>query len=125
MSLINVNGLTSGAAGELEDGAEEGVRAVLESLINVSSRVGFGGGASGATGELEDGAEEGVRAVLDVVHRRELLLAVAAPVPGRHEDHPRRADRRHVLGVVARARQDVAVPGASSLRRALDRGDHV
>src|SRR2546429_9310001 len=58
---------------------------------------------------FERDEEEGVRAVLDVVHGRELLFAVAAPAARGHEDHPRGADRRHVLGVVAGAGEDAAV----------------
>src|SRR2546422_7186319 len=80
---------------------------------------------SGPFSQLERGEEKGVRAILDVVHGRELLFAVAAPAARGHEDHPRGADRRHVLGVVAGARQDAAVAHAARLRRPLDRAADV
>src|SRR2546429_6987529 len=72
---------------------------------------------------FERDEEEGVRAVLDVVHGRELLLAVAASAARGHEDHPRGADRRHVLGVVAGAGEDAAVARAPPPRGPLDPGD--
>jgi len=59
------------------------------------------------------------------VDRRELFLAVAAPVVRGHEDHPRRTDRRHVLGVVAGARADPAMPRAAARAAPLDRDRRV
>src|SRR5437879_4864639 len=75
--------------------------------------------------EVDRGQEQRARPALDVVDRRELFLAMAAAVARGHEDHPRRSDRRHVLGVVARARADAAVSGAGGPGSALDRVDDV
>src|SRR5215472_11578910 len=65
--------------------------------------------------EARGGQEEGVRAVLDVVHGRELLFAVAAPVARGHEDHPGGADGGHVLRVVPRPGEDAAIAAAEAL----------
>src|SRR5215470_19655454 len=76
-----------------------------------------------AAGEVDRREEQSPRAVFDVVDRRELLLAVAAPVVRRHEDHPGRSDRGHVLGVVAGAREDPPMARAGRPGGALDRVD--
>src|SRR2546425_1691202 len=47
--------------------------------------------------------EERLSAVLDIVHRRELFLAVTAAVARRNEDHPGRSDGRHVLASIGPA----------------------
>src|SRR5213082_2245576 len=82
------------------------------------------GGRLAAAREVEGRAKERVRALLDVVHRGELLLAVAPSAARGDEDHPGRADRRHVLGVVAGARENPPVADAGRAGGALDRGDH-
>src|SRR2546426_11903264 len=75
--------------------------------------------ASRSAREVERRQEQRAGAVVDIADRRELLLAVAPAVARWHEDHPGRSDRRHVLGVVARAGADPAVASTGRTGGAL------